>query len=102
MGIKLPGGPKPSTPAAGGTGASSELWDEVSDEVERRSVMWVIYGPTGTGRTRLGLTAPGPIALAHTAEKIDGIVQQAKHGTIPNVPPQVIRVNNFGVAASGS
>lgn len=71
-------------------------WQEVSDEVERRSYTCNIYGDTGTGRTRLALTAPGPIALAHTAEKIDGIVQHAKR------QGRVIRVHNFFTAAAGS
>lgn len=71
-------------------------WDEVSDEVERRVVMINIYGDTGTGRTRLALTSPGPIALAHTAEKIDGVVQKAK------AEGKVIRVHNFGGSFAGS
>lgn len=75
---------------------ASDGWEDVPDEVERRSYTCLIYGDTGTGRTRLALTAPGPIALAHTAEKIDGPAQEAKRrGTI-------IRAHNFGTAATGT
>jgi hypothetical protein len=55
-----------------------------------------IYGDTGTGRTSLALTAPGPIGLAHTAEKIDGIVQKYTK------KKKVIRTINFGGAYTGT
>lgn len=59
-------------------GAGWEGWEDPTDEITRRVVFMLIYGDTDTGRTRLALTAPGPIALVHAAEKIDGLVQQFK------------------------
>lgn len=76
--------------------AALEGWTDAPSEVTRRSVMINIYGETGTGRTRLALTLPGPIALAHTSEKVDGIVQRVvKEG-------KVVRLLNFGTVASGT
>ena len=54
-----------------------------------------VYGDTGTGRSTLALTAPGPIGFAHTAEKIDGIIQRAAR-------EKVVRVINFGGSFGGS
>ena len=64
-------------------------WEEVPLELHRRHVMMDIVGPTGSGRTRLALTAPGPIGLAHAAEKIDGLVQHARK-------EKDIKLFNFG------
>jgi hypothetical protein len=88
----------------GGTSSSSSVdpdsvgWDEVPDDVTRRTVMVNIYGDTGTGRTRFALTAPGPIALAHTAEKVDGLIQWAKRPIPQGGLGKVIRTHNFGGA----
>jgi hypothetical protein len=57
-------------------GPSSGLWDDAPTESIRRCVFIHIYGDTGTGRTSLALTAPGPIGLVHTAEKLEGVVQR--------------------------
>jgi len=54
-----------------------------------------IYGDTGTGRTTLALTAPGPIALIHASEKIEGIIQ-------PFARDKEIRLFDFGVDLSGA
>lgn len=62
----------------------------------RRIVHFDIVGPTDSGRTTLALTAPGPIALAHTAEKVDGIYQQAV------AKGKEVRLLNFGGAFKGS
>lgn len=87
-----PGSPDQVQIASGG-------WEDVEDEVSRRSVMMCIYGETGTGRTRLALTAPGPIALAHSAEKVDGLMQKAKEF---NPHLRTLKQFNFGCAASGT
>lgn len=73
----------------------SVIWEDAPTEFVRRFTHMGIYGDTGTGRTSLALTAPGPIGLAHTAEKIDGVVQQ-------HSKEKVIRVVNFGGVFSGS
>lgn len=71
------------------TNLSDIAWEEGPAEFTRRCTFVHIYGDTGTGRTTLALTAPGPIGLAHAAEKIDGIVQRA-------VAVKKVRVVNFG------
>lgn len=72
------------------------LWEEPASKVTRRAIFMDVYGDTGTGRTRFSLTAPGPIALAHAAEKIDGLVQQAKK------TGKDIKLLNFGGVFTGS
>lgn len=69
-------------------------WEEAPTELTRRSVIMQIYGETSTGRTTLALTAPGPIALLHAAEKIDGVVQ-------PFAREKEVRVFNFGGVLRG-
>lgn len=83
---------------ASGAAASDAVsggWEDAPTEFTRRCVMVSIYGDTGTGRTRLALTMPGPIGLAHTAEKIDGVIQQ--FSSIKR-----IRCINFGGTFSGA
>lgn len=79
--------------STGSTNASTTVtgagWSDAPTRFTRRCVFMSIYGETGTGRTTLALTAPGPIGLAHTAEKIDGIVQKF-------LDEKVIRLVNFG------
>ncbi len=70
-------------------------WTDAPTEFTRRVAEVLVYGDTGTGRTRLALTMPGPIGLAHTAEKIEGVVQQFSR-------TKKIRCVNFGGAFSGS
>lgn len=58
-------------------GSSSTQWEQAPKLFTRRSgIVMEIWGPTGTGRTSLALTAPGPIAYIYFHEKIDGIVQK--------------------------
>ena len=57
-----------------GPGSGKVEWEDATEE-PRRCVLLHLYGETNTGKTSLALTAPGPIALIHAAEKIDGIVQ---------------------------
>lgn len=73
----------------------SSAWEDAPTEFTRRCAMIEVYGDTGTGRTRLALTMPGPIGLAHTAEKIEGVIQQFSKD-------KVIRVINFGGTFAGS
>lgn len=69
-------------------------WEDAPEEFTRRSTIMTVYGDTGSGRTTLALTAPGPIALIHAAEKIDGIVQKFSRD-------KKIRVHNFGAVFRG-
>lgn len=70
-------------------------WVSAPTEFTRRCVHMDIVGETGTGRTSLALSAPGPIGLAHTAEKIHGVVQRyAKQ--------KQVRMVNFGGTFVGS
>lgn len=69
-------------------------WEEVSTEFTLRRAVTEIHGDTGTGRTRLALTAPGPIAYIGAAEKIDGLIQETRKRT-------VVRVHNFGGVFQG-
>lgn len=89
MAIRIKGSSSTDRATNGGTGAA-DGWEDVPDTLIRRGIHMDIVGPTGSGRTRLALTAPGPIALAHTAEKIDGLVQQFKR------EGKLIRLLNFG------
>lgn len=53
----------------------SSLWTPAPTEFSQRAAVINIAGPTDTGRTTLALSAAGPIALIHTAEKIRGIIE---------------------------
>lgn len=81
---------KPAAATSGDTG-----WEDAPLDFTSRSCHVNIYGDTGTGRTRLALTMPGPIALAHTNEKIDGLIQQFAR-------EKKIKVFNFGGSFRGS
>jgi hypothetical protein len=59
----------------GSTGVTVK-WSDAAIEFTKRVSFTSVYGDTGTGRTSFALSAPGPIALLHTAEKIDGIVER--------------------------
>lgn len=88
MAIKLKGA---HTAAAG----SSDLWSDAPTEFTRRCVFMHVYGETGTGRTSLALTAPGPIGMVHTAEKLEGVIQKfAKE--------KAVKLVNFGGVFRGS
>lgn len=59
------------------SGSSPVIWQDASLEFTKRSgVVVEIFGPTGTGRTTLALTAPGPIAYIYFHEKMDGILEK--------------------------
>lgn len=78
---------------AGKPGAA--LWDEAPTEFTDRNTMMEISGDSGTGRTTLALSAPGPIALIHTAEKIKGIIE-------PFAKIKKIKTHHFGGTFRGS
>lgn len=71
MGISVSsGGSRPA-------GSGSTRWEKAPTVFTRRSgVICEFWGVTGTGRTRLALTAPGPIAYIYFHEKIEGLVQE--------------------------
>lgn len=74
--------------------SAKPIWTDAPTTFTRRFVYLAIHGKTGTGRTSLALSAPGPIGLAHTAEKIDGVVQRYSSD-------KKIRIANFGGTFSG-
>jgi hypothetical protein len=52
-------------------------WEDAPTEFTSRSgVVIELWGPTGSGRTSLALSAPGPIYLIQYHEKINGLVQK--------------------------
>lgn len=57
--------------------ADAIKWQDVTTEVTRKVAIIQVWGETHTGRTTLALTAPGPIALMHLSEKVDGIAEAA-------------------------
>lgn len=88
--------PTKSTTSSGTSNGKSSMWTDVSGEITRRVVHMQLYGETGTGRTSVALSAPGPIALMHADEKIDGIVEPfVRDG-------KKVRTYNFGGTFSGS
>lgn len=70
-------------------------WEIPSSIFSRRVVFMDVWGDTDTGRTSLALTAPGPIALIHANEKIDGVVAETKARGVD------IRTFNFGGVIEG-
>lgn len=53
------------------------LWKPAPTSLSHKGCTVLIWGDTGVGRTTWALSAPGPIALISTWEKIEGIVQPA-------------------------
>ena len=68
-------------------------WTPAPTKVERRVACIVIYGPSGSGRTSLALTAAGPLFYLHDSEKKEFVVvgsdanldHQLKHGHTINM-----------------
>lgn len=56
--------------------AGKVAWEAAPTEFTQRTVFMQIDGETGSGRSTLAFSAPGPIALIHTMEKIPGIVEK--------------------------
>jgi len=75
VGIKVKGSGVTVGASSKGGGGGKVEWEDATSE-PARCVLLHLYGETNTGKTSLALTAPGPIALIHAAEKIDGIVQK--------------------------
>lgn len=73
----------------------SVTWEAAPTELTRRTAFVCTYGESGSGRTTFALTAPGPIALLHASEKIEGIVQ-------PFAKKKDIRILDFGGIFEGS
>lgn len=92
---------KKASPATTSPAAPNSLgesaWEDAPKGFDRRCVFMEIYGDTGTGRTRLALTAPGPIALAHAAEKVAGEVQRA----VKELGSK-LKIHNFGTTVYGT
>jgi len=70
-------------------------WTDAPTALTRQCVFLNIVGQTGTGRTTLALSAPGPIALAHTAEKLEGLVQR-----IAKIKP--VKLLDFGFVSTST
>ncbi len=92
-GIKRQGQGQTATARVTSTPAGAVAWDDAPTELERKCVFASVYGDTDTGRTSWALSAPGPIALIHAGEKIEGIVQ-------PFAKEKEIRIFNFSVDLS--
>ena len=75
-------------------GSGTVQWEEAPTTLTRKCVFMSIFGGTGSGRTSLALTAPGPIALIHAAEKLEGVVQ-------PAAQEKEVRLHNFGGSFGG-
>ncbi len=93
MGIIKTRGVTPSS-AVGPTGEDTQGWEDAPTEFTRRVVHMDIIGLEGTGRSRLALTAPGPIAYINSDEKIQGVVQ-------PFAREKKIRIATYGFIATG-
>lgn len=92
MGIVKKG---PSRSSGGGSAGGNSGWEAAPTERQRKVVFMDIYGDTNTGRTTFALTAPGPIGVAHTAEKVDGIIE-------PFAKKKEVRWINFGGSFVGN
>lgn len=69
-------------------------WETATTDFLQRCVFLSIWGPESGGKTTLALTAPGPTALIHAAEKINGVYQPfVRKG-------HQIKLYNFGFTAS--
>lgn len=93
----------PITPAGGPSTPSGDWEDAPSENIKRRCHISIV-GETGTGKTTLALTGPGPVALVNSDEKIEGIVQpfvKGEHVTCAGTPKR-IRLLNFAFVASDS
>lgn len=77
------------------TKPKTSIWKDAPTELTRKEVFKLVYGPTSTGRTTYALTAPGPIALLHASEKVEGIVQRAAQD-------REVKILDFGTSLSGT
>lgn len=70
-------------------------WEDAPLISSKRVVHMDIIGLEGTGRSRLALTAPGPIAYINSDEKIEGVVQ-------PFARVKKVRIYTYGFVATGT
>ena len=59
-----------------GAGSPSTDWEEVGADITQECVFMDIMGLEGSGKTRLALSAPGPVALIDGAEKTGGVMNR--------------------------
>ena len=52
-------------------------WEIAGADLEQRGLILHIYGESGSGRSHLALTAPGPIAYFSFAENHEGVITKA-------------------------
>ena len=78
-----------------GLKTGADLWEDAPTEFDTRVSLLSAWGDTGTGRSTLALTAPGPIAYLHAAEKIKGIVE-------PFAREKKIKLHGFAGVFTGS
>lgn len=75
---------------------AAPVWEDVGTTFTERCVFMDIIGPTGTGRSSLALSAPGPIAIIHANEKLQGLKQRVVVGG------KKIREHKFGFIPSNN
>lgn len=62
-------------------------WEKVGTEFKGRSYVMNIWGPSDSGKTRLSLTAPGPIGYIHNNDKVAFVLEEAaKSREIQKIP----------------
>lgn len=71
------------------------LWEDAPTEFTKRVSLAEVYGDPGTGKTTFALSAPGPIAYLHAAEKIDGVIQKFSR-------EKKVRIYNFNGTFRGA
>jgi hypothetical protein len=77
-------------------GIPKVVWKRRTDKLYKRSVVLCVYGDTHTGKSSLALSAPGPIAIIHFAENLEGRIQlETSRG-------KDIREVNFGSVFKGT
>jgi hypothetical protein len=91
LGNKKSGGGSSSFSAPSSSGVE---WQKADTKLTRNCVFISLSGPTGSGRTSFALSAPGPIALIHASEKLEGVVQK-------QAGDKDINLFDFGVTLSG-
>ena len=81
-------------PGQQGVKPQIDMWEPAPSEFIQRCVFMDIMGSESSGKTTLALSAPGPIALIHANEKINGVVQPwVRKG-------KIIKVHRYGFVAS--
>lgn len=69
------------------TGDIKIQWEKVGTEFKGRSYIMNIWGDSDSGKTKLALSAPGPIAFIHNNDKVDFVLEDAaKEKEIQKIP----------------